>query len=102
MKNSREKAGILVCYQVDRVKSAVAKCYRTDIDETIKSIETMRDLDCDVCFRNEDDLEDFIFEATEEDRAYIIDKVYGIEDYTVYLGTKASLFCVEVYLKEKY
>ena len=102
MKN-KEGVGVIVNYQIDGVQGAVAKDYRLDINETIKSIETMKQLDCDVCFRDKDDLEDFIFGSKdEEDRNHIVNKVYGIEDYIIHLGTKSFLFCIEVYLKEKY
>lgn len=99
----KEGVGVIVNYQVANIEGTVAKDYRFDIDETIKCIETMKQLDCDVAFRNEDDLEDFIFGVQDEkDRQCIAAKVYGIEDYTVYLGSKVSLFCIDVYLKEKY
>ena len=101
MKKIQENKGVIINYFVEGVKDKVSKCYREDIAETIKWIEAMREFDTDVCFRDEEDLIQYIPDITDEDRRNICVATYRIEDYMVYLGTEASLFVIEIYLEEK-
>lgn len=93
-----ETKGIMVNYYIPIQDRKIAWTTRNDVKETIHSFALLKDLEADVKFNGEDEI-DFVKDGL---RKEIADKVYIVEDYQIILPTNADLFCIDVYLEEKY
>lgn len=93
-----ETKGIMVNYYIPTQDMKIAWTTRNDVKETIHSFALLKELEADVKFNGEDGI-DFVKNGL---RAEVADKVYRVEDYQVVLPTNIDLFCIDVYLEEKY
>ena len=92
-----ETKGIIVNYYIDKIERKVAFCVKDDVAETIKAFEVLKEFEANVYFGDAEDIE---FVYNEEDKEKIADGTYRVDSYNIILGTRVSLFCIDVYLKE--
>ena len=76
----------------------VAKGIRHDFAEFVKFLNVAKDLEFDIFFRDEDDIDDFYVKDVDE-KSRIANNIYQIEDFNVIVPTDASIMCIEVFLK---
>lgn len=95
-----ETKGIMINYYIDNHEGKIASCYREDIKEVIDAFALMKELETELFFDGEEDID--YFDITQEQKKEIISHSYEVSEYTVRLCTKVSWFCLEVNLREKW